>query len=98
MKRVLAGTTLVALIAAGALVTQFAQAQTGQTSSKAVMTGQLASYPAIDDARLRMHIKTLSDDFFEGRSPGTRGDDMATTYVAGAMAALGLEPAGDNGT
>lgn len=98
MKRLLAGTALVALIAAGALATQFAQAQSGQSSLKAGKAGQLASYPVIDDARLRMHIKTLADDFFEGRSPGTRGDDMATTYVAGAMAALGLEPAGDNGT
>ena len=72
MKRLLAGTALVALFAAGALVTQFAQAQSGQTSSKAAKAGQLASYPAIDDARLRTHIKTLADDFFEGRSPGTR--------------------------
>lgn len=54
--------------------------------------------PALDEARLRGHIQTLSSDFFEGRAPGSRGDDMATTYIAGAMASAGLMPAGDGGS
>ncbi|GBF58659.1 bacterial leucyl aminopeptidase [Candidatus Phycosocius bacilliformis] len=91
MTRILAGTALVLALGFAGLTASFAQTA-GSTASTQ------ASYPPIDDGRLRAHIKTLSDDFFEGRSPGTRGDDMATTYVAGAMAALGLEPAGDKGT
>jgi Zn-dependent M28 family amino/carboxypeptidase len=54
--------------------------------------------PPIDEMRLRAHIQALSSDFFEGRFPGTRGDDMATTYIAGAMATAGLEPAGTGGS
>lgn len=58
-----------------------------------------AAGPApLDEARLRAHIQALASDFFEGRFPGSRGDDMATTYIAGAMAAQGLEPAGTGGS
>jgi Zn-dependent M28 family amino/carboxypeptidase len=57
-----------------------------------------AQAPNVDEGRLRTHIKTLASDFFEGRAPGSRGDDMATTYVAGAMAAMGLEPGGADGS
>ena len=40
----------------------------------------------------------LSSDLFEGRAPSTRGGKLAEEYLATQMAALGLQPAGDNGT
>jgi Zn-dependent M28 family amino/carboxypeptidase len=92
MKRLLAFGALIALGGVALVSTQSAIARPAakQASTRAT--------PNIDEARLREHIKTLASDFFEGRAPGTRGDDMATTYIAGAFAAIGLEPAGDNGT
>lgn len=47
---------------------------------------------------VRAHTKFLSSDLLEGRGPGTRGDALATEYVAAQLEAAGLQPAGDNGT
>ena len=47
---------------------------------------------------IRAHTKYLSSDLLEGRGPGTRGDALATAYVASQFEAIGLQPAGDGGT
>ncbi len=44
------------------------------------------------------HIRFLSDDLLEGRAPASRGEQLATRYIAAQMEALGLEPAGEDGT
>jgi PA domain len=91
MKKLLIGTAIALVAIAGFTTSQLADAR---PAAKAAAP----SFPSIDEARLREHIKTLASDYFEGRGPGTRGDAMATAYIAGAFAAMGLEPAGDNGT
>lgn len=56
---------------------------------------------ALDDFKaeaVRAHVKFLSSDLLEGRGPGTRGDALTTSYLATQLEALGLQPAGDNGT
>ncbi|MCC7242537.1 MAG: M20/M25/M40 family metallo-hydrolase [Acidobacteria bacterium] len=52
----------------------------------------------ITTASLTAHLRALSSDLFEGRAPATRGGRLAEEYLATQLAALGLEPAGDNGT
>jgi len=47
---------------------------------------------------LRAHVRFLSDDLLEGRGPGTRGDALTQAYIASQFEALGLKPAGHNGT
>ncbi len=47
---------------------------------------------------IRAHTKFLSSDELEGRGPGTRGDVLATGYIASQFEAMGLEPAGDGGS
>jgi hypothetical protein len=49
-------------------------------------------------AALRAHVEALTAEEMEGRRAGTAGESRATIYVADAFAALGLEPAGDDGT
>lgn len=49
-------------------------------------------------AAIRAHTKYLSSDLLEGRGPGTRGDSLATSYIAAQFESYGLEPAGDDGT
>ena len=56
------------------------------------------SFDALRADAIRAHTKFLSSDLLEGRGPGTRGDELATSYIAAQFEALGLEPAGDNGT
>lgn len=57
-----------------------------------------AQQPDISAARIRAHVKFLSSDLLEGRGPGTRGDQLATEYIATQFALAGLKPAGDQGT
>ncbi len=48
--------------------------------------------------RLREHAAKLSDDAMQGRGPASRGDSLATRYIVEQYEALGLKPAGENGT
>src|SRR6266404_5147866 len=52
----------------------------------------------INEARLRAHIKFLSDDLLEGRGTGARGGEIAAKYIASELEALGLKGAGDHGS
>jgi len=47
---------------------------------------------------LRADIRFLADDLLEGRGPGARGGELAQLYIAARMEAIGLEPAGANGS
>lgn len=47
---------------------------------------------------LRSHVRFLSHDLLEGRGPGTRGDALAQVYIAAQFEALGLKPAGTDGS
>jgi Zn-dependent M28 family amino/carboxypeptidase len=50
-----------------------------------------------EERRIAEDVRTLADDRFEGREAGTRGYDLAAEYVAQRYAAIGLQPAGDDG-
>lgn len=48
--------------------------------------------------RIRAHVKYLASDELEGRGVGTKGENLATNYIASQLEAAGLKPAGDNDT
>jgi len=52
----------------------------------------------INEDYMRGVVAEISDDRYEGRGPGSRGDDAARKYLADEMAALGLEPAAADGS
>jgi len=52
----------------------------------------------IDVDDLKHHVAELTAEPMAGRLTGTEGERLATEYVASVFAALGLEPAGDDGT
>ena len=52
----------------------------------------------ISEPALRADIKFLADDLLEGRSPGTRGDQLAQNYIISQYELAGLKPVGDSGT
>ncbi|TCM22253.1 Zn-dependent M28 family amino/carboxypeptidase [Novosphingobium sp. PhB165] len=61
-----------------------------------------ASHPAlakeaIDPARIVADVKTLSSDTFEGRAPGTVGEERTIGYLIARFQDLGLQPAGPDG-
>ena len=57
--------------------------------------------PALDvitpDALLA-HIKALSSDDFEGRAPGTRGEELSVNYITDEFKKIGLKPGNPNGS
>ncbi len=57
-----------------------------------------ATTPEITAADLAVRIKTLADDTFEGRGPGTPAGEASAAWIAAEMARIGLQPRGDNGT
>lgn len=56
------------------------------------------SFDELRPEAIRAHVKFLSSDLLEGRGPGTRGDALATSYIASQFEAMGLQPAGDDGS
>ncbi len=55
----------------------------------------LAADPAADTARMATDIKVLASDAFEGRAPGTAGEQKTVGWIIGQMIAAGLQPGGD---
>jgi hypothetical protein len=53
------------------------------------------SAPEFTADRFRAHVTFLADDLMEGRDAGTRGYDLAASYVATQFLGLGLQPGGD---
>jgi Zn-dependent M28 family amino/carboxypeptidase len=54
-----------------------------------------AYVPAFDSAKIDTHIRTLSDDSFEGRGPATAGEQKTVAYLTEQFRAAGLQPGGD---
>ena len=52
----------------------------------------------ISDDYMRGIVVEISDDSYEGRGPGSRGDEAARKYLAGRMEELGLLPGGEDGS
>ena len=58
---------------------------------------------AVDDTRQSgenayNHVRVLASPEYEGRAPGTEGNQLAAQYIAGQFQAIGLKPAGNRGT
>ena len=64
-------------------------------SSQQMPIGQL---PRIDTDKVLEHTKVLSSDEYQGRAPGTKGEDLTVAYVADQFKAIGLKPGNTDGT
>jgi Zn-dependent M28 family amino/carboxypeptidase len=53
---------------------------------------------AITPDGLLAHIKVLASDEFEGRSPGTKGEDLSVKYITDQFKKIGLKPGNPDGT
>src|SRR6266404_1361005 len=53
---------------------------------------------AITPDGLLAHIKMLSSDEFEGRAPGSKGEELSTKYISDQFRAIGLKPGNPDGT
>lgn len=74
-----------------ALVTAALTACAGSGSSHS------SGEPQARESAVRAHMKFLADDLLEGRDTGSRGHEIASSYIAANYEALGLKPFGDDG-
>jgi hypothetical protein len=65
-------------------------------SALAGSQGDLA--PKISADRIKADVAYLASDRLEGRGPGTRGEILATEYIAAEFKKAGLKPIGKNDT
>src|SRR5262249_30032956 len=47
---------------------------------------------------LLAHIKVLASDEFEGRAPGSKGEDLSVKYITDQFEKIGLKPGNPDGT
>lgn len=52
----------------------------------------------IEAAAIEAHMRFLASDLLEGREAGTRGYDLAASYVAAQLRLIGLAPGGPDGS
>ena len=58
----------------------------------------MAQFPDIDTAAVLEHTKVLSSDKFEGRAPGTMGEELTVSYLVDQFKKIGLKPGNTDGT
>ncbi|MFL6281020.1 MAG: M28 family metallopeptidase [Vicinamibacterales bacterium] len=58
----------------------------------------VAAMPKIDQNKILDHIKVLSSDEYEGRAPGTKGQELTVKYIQEQFKQLNLKPGNPDGT
>ena len=67
-------------------------AQTSRSSDVARASATISAPPILRD------IRVLASDAFEGRSPGTRGEDSSVAFLQREFMRIGLKPGNPNGS
>ena len=95
MKRTIAMLAVCAMAAACGGADDTAPAGSTPAASASASVDQM---PAIDQNAIMERIKVLASDEFEGRAPGTKGDELTVQYLVEESKKLGLQPGNPNGT
>jgi Zn-dependent M28 family amino/carboxypeptidase len=80
--------------------------QTSNANTAAPPANTAAAVPAelnpalatINSDDIMRHIKTLASDEYEGRGPGTKGEELSVKYITAEYQRLGLKPGNPDGT
>jgi Zn-dependent M28 family amino/carboxypeptidase len=75
--------------------------QTSQNTTPTATAPPAELKPALDSINaddLLRHIRTLSSDEFEGRGPGTKGEELSVNYLTEQFKRIGLKPGNPDGT
>ncbi|MGV2494775.1 M28 family metallopeptidase [Pelagerythrobacter aerophilus] len=89
IRRILAATTVLALAACNVAV--------GDPEGDTTLDIPEVEVPEISIETMKEATRTLSSDEFEGRLPGTAGEEKTVAYIAEQFEKAGLEP-GNNGS
>jgi len=87
------------LMRRGIVVAALAGAAAWGSSLVAAQAGRPApALPAFTADAVMAHVKVLASDEFEGRAPGTKGEDLTVAYIADEFRSVGLKPGNTDGT
>ena len=64
----------------------------------APLTAQGTGFPPISIERIRTDLKYLASEPLQGRGVGTRGEELATDYIASQFQKAGIKGAGERGS
>jgi Zn-dependent M28 family amino/carboxypeptidase len=67
-------------------------------SKQAGTSPTLSSFAAIDGKAVLEHTRVLSSDAFEGRAPGSKGEELTVAYVSDQFRKAGLKPGHPDGS
>ena len=95
MKRI--GALAVALIVAACSKSESPTAA-ASTRAPAGAPSAITQMPKFESAPMLDHIKKLSSDEFEGRGPGTKGEELTVKYLEDAFKNIGLQPGNTDGS
>src|SRR5690242_13158437 len=96
MRLLFAAAVVIALCACSRETTPSAPATPAAPAKTTVTTRPAADHafvPAIAAADFAYHVQTLASDEFEGRAPGTRGEQLSLDYLKAQFERIGLAPA-----
>src|SRR5687767_5868945 len=75
------------------------QATKTETNSGTAIPAELKpALDSINSADIMNHTKTMSSDEYEGRGPGTKGEELSVKYLTEQYQRLGLKPGNPDGT
>ena len=63
-----------------------------------VPASQAVAFPEIDGNAVLQHTKVLASDEYEGRAPGTKGEDLTVAYIEDQFRRAGVKPGNTDGT
>lgn len=84
MRHILLGASALALAVACSPAEQPSSATAPQVDADGIVDYNF-------DDSFRQHLETLSSDEFEGRAPGTKGEELTINYIADHMQGLGIK-------
>jgi Zn-dependent M28 family amino/carboxypeptidase len=88
----------VALVACQGKSEPSSQAQPGSPAASTGAQPADVQLPKIDGQAILERIKVLSSDEYEGRAPGTKGEELTVKYLDEEFRKLGLKPGNTDGT
>ena len=91
-------TALWSVLMTTALVTGCNRNQPSTAQQAASSPLPVASMPKIDQQKILDHIKVLSSDEYQGRAPGTKGEELSVKYIQDQFKQLNLKPGNPDGT
>ncbi|MFL6332736.1 MAG: M28 family metallopeptidase [Pyrinomonadaceae bacterium] len=106
-RRFFAAFALAAVVAcAGACTTTAPSNNAAATTTPTPAAATAAAIPAelkpaldsVNSDDILRHIKELSSDAYEGRGPGTKGEELSVKYITEQFQKLGLKPGNPDGT